>query len=202
MLKRFAVAALLAVGLSTSASATTVTYLFSGIVDVSGDASVPLGSSFAATFVIDLATPASSTGAGFTSYDGAVVSASFSIGSGSGATGLNVSVGDGYALGDFFTIANGGSFTGTFGANVLIDARIELIDTAGAVIASQALQIPSDPTQFDLSSNQFSMRFSGPSDPVFRGHITSIQLVPEPTLPALLGTGVLAIALRRRSSAT
>ncbi len=31
------------------------------------------------------------------------------------------------------------------------------------------------------------------------GHLTPIQLVPEPSLAALLGAGVLALALRRRA---
>ena len=59
------------------------------------------------------------------------------------------------------------------------------------------LQIPTDLSPFETAT--WAMRVSGATDPEFGGHITSIQLVPEPSLAALLGAGVLAIALRRRA---
>ncbi len=205
MLKRIAVAALFAAGLSNAASATTVTYLFTGVVDQSahdglGCFIAPVGTPFTATLAIELATPGSSTGLSWaTAYDGAVVSASFSIESGSGMTGARVSMGDGVpGAGDGIQIdSNGASFTGTSGSYALTEFQINIDDADGTVFSSQMLQIPTDLSEFE--SARFFMRFLSPS---IQGHLTSIQLVPEPSLAALLGTGLLVLALRRWSVRT
>jgi hypothetical protein len=61
------------------------------------------------------------------------------------------------------------------------------------------LQVPTDISQFEIA--QFDVLFADAIRHSFSGNITSIQLVPEPSLAALLGAGVLALALRRRVAA-
>ena len=198
MLKRIAVAVFLAAGLSGAASATTVTYLFSGVVTNSGGP-LPAGSPYTATFLIELSTPGTPHPVvpSATEYVGAVVSASFSIGSGTGATGMNVIVFVIPGLGSEFHI-DSGSLTGTDGSgNALTFVRFSLEDYDGTAFSSQVLQVPVDVSQFETAD--FFMTFAGGGR--LEGSITSIQLVPEPSLLALLGAGVLTLALRRRIAA-
>ena len=91
----------------------------------------------------------------------------------------------------------GASLTGTLNGYALTQFDISIYDLDGTAFSSSMLQIPTDLSQFELAT--VSMQFSGSA--YVAGNITSIQLVPEPSLAALLGAGSLAIALRRRIAA-
>jgi hypothetical protein len=89
----------------------------------------------------------------------------------------------------------GASLTGTLNGYALTGFGISIDDLDGTAFSSSMLQIPTDLSQFESAT--VYMQFSGSAYVV--GNITSIQLVPEPSLAALLGVGALAIALRRRA---
>ena len=110
---------------------------------------------------------------------------------------MNITIVD-HPTQDIFGVDNG-TLTGSYGGYPIIHAQMDVADLDGTAFASQALQVPTDLSQFERSA--FSIRFGGFTSPVFSGHLTSIQVVPEPSLAALLGAGVFALALRRRAAA-
>ncbi len=202
MLKRFAVAALLSAAVASSAGAVPITYVTQGVVDFVHFAAVTgvaVGDSFTATFTVETSTPGQIGGnANIDTYLDSVTSVSFSIGAYTGGTGAawDIRVQDAGSF-DQFRMAAGqqsGGNAGPIGGGPFGDFSLVLDGGSGAGVVSGALAVPTDVTLF--SSTEFSFNAG-----TVAGHITSIQLVPEPSIAALLAAGVLALALRRRAAA-
>ena len=195
MLKRIAVAGLLLAGVASSAGAVPLTYVAQGVVDNSGTPGVAIGDSFTLTFTVETSTPNSCGLCGVGTYLGSVTGASFSVGTYTGGTGAawDIHVED-TNLGDLFRISGGlSAVAGSIGGGPSPYFHLNLYSASGlGITTGSVLAVPTDVTLF--------------SEPIFTfgglvGHITSIQLVPEPSLAALLGVGALALALRRRAAA-
>jgi hypothetical protein len=198
MLKRWALLCGLMLA-ATSASATTVTYQITVVIDtitLSGGPYVPVsgpqaGDSLTAILSIDLSQAALQTGSYYALYV-----ASLEIPAQGWSTtnqGLQI-IDDQFGVDQFATPV---SFLGTNGGaldgNALTGIGMTLSDYDQVVFNSVALQVPVDVAPFE--QNSFGVGFGGVS---INGHVTQIQLVPEPRLTALIGAGVLAIACARR----
>ena len=184
MLKRIAVAALLVAGLASSAGAVPLTYVMQGVVDYSGTPGVAIGDSFTLTFTVETSTPDQSAGFGY--YSVAVTSASFSIGTYTGGTGAawDVFVQD-HPSGDTFRISASTPYH-SIGGGPFSSFQLNLYGSG--ITTGNVLAVPTDVMLF----HNTNFIFNGINDPM--GHITSVQLVPEPSLLALLGAGSLALA--------
>lgn len=203
MLKKFALLTVLLGGMSLPAQATTVTYLITGVIFSENAATLQVGDAMTATITVDLATPASFNPVPtFAQYAGAVVSASFSLGGTPAGTGSSLLVemyndhgGDEFKAGGSSLV--GSSFTGSFEGQGLGQVIVTVADTDATAFNSVAIQVPTDLAPFE--DKRIILDFGGGIS--VQGNITSIQLVPEPSIAALLGAGALAFARRRRHTA-
>jgi hypothetical protein len=201
MLKKFALLTVLLGGMSLPAQATTVTYLITGVIYFETAATLQVGDAMTATVTVDFATPDSGNlTPGLGVYEEAVVSASFSLGGTRIGTGssLSVLIGDDVNGQDGFEVFHSSSgsttYTASFEGEGLADFFVDLSDSEGTAFNSVALQVPTDVAPFEFTL--FYFLFPGN---YIEGNVTSIQVVPEPSIAALLGAGALAFARRRRA---
>ena len=199
MVKQIAAVGLLVVGMAVPASATTITYLVTAIV--SGSTFQPLylpGSTLTALLTFDPnVADAAPQDLNTAQYPGALLSYSFAINGSTLITESNpievdvsASPHNVFAEGTFLTpFSILGQQLSTFQFSLL----------GGPGQPSDAFFIPTDVSAYPLAYLNLN---DGLAFVQLGGYITSIQLVPEPSLAALLASGALGafIALRRRAS--
>ena len=205
-MKRFAVALLVLLGGAASASAATITHVWTGVVTtVSGFTTVAPGDTYRLAVTLDSGTP--------DIFPGDPNMGQYAI------DGMSVSLGNAYSS---FGTGNFGNLTlilGTSGGpdqfyqdgccvsglaplegrTLFVAVWAFLSDVDATALASDGLSaLPIDVSQFE--NNYFFLRWDAGQGEI-GGTITSFEIVPEPS-PSLLAVGASfgLLALRRRNS--